>query len=253
MPVSNSVPVAIRRLAVCGTVCAVLSGCAHSTSPAERPEPGLLARFDFNEGAGSVLHDRSGHGFDGTLKGGVVWKDGIAGTSLEFNGTDGYVQLPADSAFLLDSFTVAAWIRPADQGPGERVMYSNLESTAGLATGGTEFRFRGGQLEGVSAGSPYGGNWSDMLRDASLDSAWHFVAFTVAGGYGSLWVDAARAGDSASWRPIAQPASLPQIGAALRNWADPGFFKGRIDELRIYSRGLKPAELSALYARYRKP
>jgi hypothetical protein len=218
-------------------------------------ETGLVARYDFDDGDGSVLHDRSGHGFDGTLHGGAIWKTGIKGTSLEFNGIDAYVQLPSDPAFLLDSFTVTAWIQPIDQGDpildDERVIYSNLESSAPptLATSGEEFRFRFAQLNGASAGAPFNGGWSEMFRPASLaDGAWHFVAFSVASGKGALWIDGLQAGLPEAWGPIVQPQSLPQIGVCLRNWAVKGYFNGRIDEMSIYHRGVSAAEMKAAYA-----
>lgn len=216
-------------------------------------EKGLVARYDFDDGEGLVLHDKSGNGFDGAIQGGAQWKPGVKGTALEFNGIDAYVQLPSDSGFLLDSFTIAAWIRPFDQGPGtvERDIYSNLVTTASpeFATAGTLMRFRNNQLEGVSAGARNGGLWSDMLRPVSLtDGSWHWVAFSVSRGNGTLWVDGALAGAPQPWAPIPQPASSPQIGACLRNWASKGFFRGLIDELSIYDHGLGAAEMADAYA-----
>ncbi|MBW8888701.1 MAG: hypothetical protein JF616_13170 [Fibrobacteres bacterium] len=215
-------------------------------------ENGLVARYDFDDGDGAVLHDRSGHGFDGAIQGGAKWAAGIKGSALEFNGIDAYVQLPADSAFLLASFTVAAWIQPTDQGPGtvERDIYSNLVSTTpGLLTQGSLLRFRNSQLEGVSAGAEFNGHWSDMMRPVSLaDGAWHWVAFSVSQGIGTLWVDGNMAGAPQPWAAIPQPTSLPQIGACLRNWASKGFFRGRIDEMSIYDRGLDASEMAAAYA-----
>jgi hypothetical protein len=234
-------------------ICAVaLDAAVSDTVPSEKD---LVARYDFDEGEGTILHDRSGHGFDGTLEGGPEWKAGVHGSSLYFNGIDAYVQLPADSAFLLDSFTVLAWVRPADQGPGtvERVIFSNCTSTAApeLVSGGSEFRFRHGELEGVSAGASYNGNWSDMFSPASVvDGAWHMVGFSVSKGMGRLWIDGVQAGNAVAWRPISQPPSLPQIGACLRNWASQGYFKGGIDEMRIYNRGLGVDEMVGLYAEF---
>lgn len=231
-----------------------LSNAAEADSTAS--EPGLVARYDFNDGEGLVLHDHSGHGFDGAVHGGAQWKSGVEGTALEFNGIDAYVQLPSDSAFLLDSFTIAAWVRPSDQGPGavERDIYSNLVSTTGLATAGTLMRFRNNQLEGISAGAAFNGNWSDMLRPVSLaGGGWHFVAFSVSRGIGTLWVDGAMAGAPQPWARIPQPASSPQIGACLRNWASQGFFKGGIDEMSIYDHGLGANEIAAAYAKLAGP
>ena len=215
------------------------------------PTKGLVAHYDFDEGQGTVLHDRSGRGLDGIVHGGAQWQAGVKGKALDFNGQDAYVQLPTDSAFLLGSFTVIAWVKPVDQAPDttEYVIYSNGLSTTELATAGTEFRFRNNQLEGVSAGSSYNGHWSDLFAPASVaDGGWHMVAFSVAADTARLWIDGLQAGSPMSWKPIPQPVSQPQIGACLRNWASQGYFRGSIDELRLYDRGLSASEIADIYA-----
>jgi hypothetical protein len=229
------------------------ASCAGVSDPVPA-EAGLLARYDFDEGEGLVLHDQSGHGFDGALHGGAAWKAGARGASLEFNGIDAYVQLPSDSAFNASSFTVAAWIQPYEQGSGadERVIYSNLAYTLDRAvTQGTQFKFRRGELNGVSGRAIFNGEyWSEMLRVASLDDgAWHMVAFTVGDGNGRLWIDGEQAGAAEPWGAVAYPSPLPQIGACLRNQATQGWYHGRIDEMNIYDRALDAAEIASAYRR----
>jgi hypothetical protein len=246
---SPGFPVAFLPIAVCA-----LCSCSDNrvvNIDDMAPTNGLVAHYDFDEGQGTVLHDRSGRGLHGIVHGGAQWQAGVKGKALEFNGEDVYVQLPADSAFLLGSFTVIAWVKPADQAPGttEHVIYSNCLSTTERSTAGTEFRFRNNQLEGVSAGSSHDGDWSDLFAPASVtDGGWHMVAFSVAADTARLWIDGLQAGSPMSWKPIPQPVSQPQIGACLRNWASQGYFRGSIDELRVYDRGLSASEIADIYA-----
>jgi hypothetical protein len=51
--------------------------------------------FDFDEGAGTTVHDRSRHGNDGTLQNGPVWSAGVAGGALTFDGVDDVIDIPA--------------------------------------------------------------------------------------------------------------------------------------------------------------
>lgn len=191
----------------------------HAETLPSVPEEGLIARYDFDEGDGTVLHDHSGHGFDGVLHGGTVWKAGAHGSSLEFNGVNAYVQLPSDSAFNTADFTVAAWIQPYEigQGTDERVIYSNLVYEGNPVTEGTEFKFHKGELDGVTARVVFDGDyWFDMYRPAALaDGAWHMVAFTEGQGYGRLWIDGVQAGAAEPSGAIRYPTPLPRSAPAF--------------------------------------
>ena len=74
-------------------------------------DEGLLALWHMGEGSGSIIHDASGNGFDGTIYG-ATWTDGICGEALEFDGMDDYVgcgSIPV-GAPAYESFTLEAWI-----------------------------------------------------------------------------------------------------------------------------------------------
>jgi hypothetical protein len=91
-------------------------------------QAGLVAYWNFDEGAGSTAGDSSGNSRDGTLGfngtgAAPAWDSNARfGNSLEFNtpvptagsGTNGsLVTVPFDSAFRLnDSFTISLWWRP---------------------------------------------------------------------------------------------------------------------------------------------
>jgi hypothetical protein len=77
------------------------------------PKP--VARWSFDEGAGSVAHDSSGAGHDGALVGGPMWVAGKIGPyALEFDGlrTSVLVGDPSDGSldFETRSFSYGAWV-----------------------------------------------------------------------------------------------------------------------------------------------
>ncbi len=73
--------------------------------------PSPVAYWDFEEGSGTQILDKSGNSHNGTITGSPVWAlGGVNGTCLYFNGST-HVQIPASSAFSsLRNFTLSAWV-----------------------------------------------------------------------------------------------------------------------------------------------
>ena len=69
---------------VAGTIGMSAPGAAVAAEPAS-----LLASYDFSEASGTVVHDVSGAGRDGTVVGGAAWRGGY----MQFTGAN-HVQLP---------------------------------------------------------------------------------------------------------------------------------------------------------------
>ena len=73
---------------------------------------GLVGRWTFDEGKGTIAHDSSGRGNHGTVMGGAKWAEGRIGGALEFDGQDDFVSIPNESRFdITGSITISAWIR----------------------------------------------------------------------------------------------------------------------------------------------
>jgi hypothetical protein len=70
-----------------------------------------MAYWNLDEGAGTVVRDRSGNGNHGTVHG-ATWTQGRYKGALEFNGVDNYVEVPASESLAIEGHvTIAAWIR----------------------------------------------------------------------------------------------------------------------------------------------
>ena len=81
-----------------------------------------------------------------------------------------------------------------------------------------------------------------------LDAAWHQATFTVDSDAGNLYIDGQLV-STKPWRGKAAPVSntLPlEIGRYAG--ANSGFFKGSMDDVRIYNRSLSSGEVLALYS-----
>jgi len=73
--------------------------------------PNLVGWWKLDEGSGTIVLDRSGHGNHGALKGDPQWVAGYDADALMFDGTDDFVEVPHAEILTVDTeVTVMAWI-----------------------------------------------------------------------------------------------------------------------------------------------
>jgi hypothetical protein len=208
----------------------------------------LVAYWDFNEGSGTVLHDRTGNGNDGTLYG-AAWGTGYRGNGLFFNGTSDYVELQKPANFQLPRFTFSCWLQTADPySPQERTFFSNVEAVSGVANGFI-IRFNSNSmLNFCLARADGGGYWINLNCLVTVSaSSYHFVAASYDGALMKLYFDNALVGQLSYTGGVKYSSVYPDIGAARNNSGYPGYFKGTLDEMRIYNSALSDAEIQTLY------
>lgn len=91
------------------------------------PDEHTIALYRFDEGQGSVLHDLSGHGYDGKILGAQWIKAGESNPALSTPVAppgDGWVQ-------LFDGRSLSQWKRVVPQGPGWKVGNGYMEVVPG--------------------------------------------------------------------------------------------------------------------------
>src|SRR5438132_8565246 len=77
------------------------------------PTAGLVAAYNFDEGSGTILHDLSGTGNDGSLANAAWSSAGNYGGALSFNGSTSLVTIGDSSSLHLTSgMTLEAWVKP---------------------------------------------------------------------------------------------------------------------------------------------
>ena len=64
------------------SICLALCLCAISQAA---EDPSLVVYFDFENGRGDTVKDRSDYGNDGTIEGDAVWGNGKIGNGLEID------------------------------------------------------------------------------------------------------------------------------------------------------------------------
>jgi len=201
-----------------------------SLSYAAQKDEGLVAYYAFDEGSGSIAHDSSGNGNDGQIQG-AKWVRLREGCALEFDGLDDYVDCGSDESLnIAEKFTVEAWVYFQGFPSSPTSIVSKGHSYSLLATG-------------------YGGNFYWCGRQNSpllIPGLWQHLVGTFDGEGLEIYLDGALITYSPSQKPAVNLSkSQPMlIGKGAGN---EGYFKGMIDEVKIYSRALSADEVDAHY------
>lgn len=66
---------------------------ASSVATLAQPMQGMIGYWNFDEGSGTVAHDTSGNGYNGTVTG-ATWTTGKINSALSFNGPTNAVVTP---------------------------------------------------------------------------------------------------------------------------------------------------------------
>ena len=174
----------------CGKVLLVLMFvmgiCLVSSSPSFAE---LVAYWNFDEGSGSVVHDSSGYGNNGSLSGsGTTWPPGVSGSALEFDG-NGWVTVPHSSTLNPPTaLTLDLWVYPHSYPPEyvNEPQWNGYVRTVGLITkwGWNDsyvlaFTYLG-QIGLTVTGGPVGqGPYSGVISNATLPlNAWSHITAT---------------------------------------------------------------------------
>ena len=203
------------------------------------PQPsGLVAAYSFNGGSGATLVDASGRGNAGTISGPGWTTAGKNGGALSFDGVNDLVTV-ADSASLdlTTGMTLEAWVRPAANTSWRTVV--TKEQSGNLTYG----LFANSNAAHPSSIVSIGSNpVQDIARGSTAlpQSAWTHLATTYDGSQLRLFVDGSQVAARAVTGAMANSDRPLQIGGN-RVW--PEWFKGQIDDVRVYSRALSASEL----------
>jgi len=222
-------------------------------------EEGLVGYWKFDEGKGNIVRDSSGKSNDGKIYGAVYIKS-EKGFALKFDGGSNYVDC-GESAFDFTTntnFTVEAWFKTSDTAyDNHRCIISKGASTcSGDKKGWYLHKLRGG-IEGqenkisfrIMDGEGFKGGHSITLRGPAVaDDIWHFAVTVVNRDSGIiyLYLD----GVEVKNRAISSAVGTVDNDYHLligNDEAENMYWKGLIDEVKIYNRALSAGEIKKHY------
>lgn len=202
----------------------------------------LVLALGFEEGSGTVASDASGFGNHASV-GGASWTaEGMYGGALAFDGVNDLVTVADAGSLDLAQMTLEAWVRPATLAGWRSVIFKQLSanSSEGLAYA-------------LYANSGTDGGPGTYIRPSGLASdqhaagaaalslnEWHHLAATYNGTVLRLFVDGVQVARRNVTTPIRASARPLFIGGNPL-WGE--FFKGTIDDVRLYNRALSDIEI----------
>jgi hypothetical protein len=202
------------------------------------PNPaGLVASYDFNQGSGATLTDKTGNGNNGTILG-ATWAPGRFGSGLLFNGSSNWVTIPdANSLDLTTGMTLEAWVKPSTPDGFKTIILK--ERSGGLAYS----MYAANDTDGPPAAFLNFGSSSDQTVSGSAVlplNAWSHLAVTYDGATMSLYANGVLVGSSSFTGSMVSTSGALRLGGNSI-WGD--FFAGTMDDVRIYNRALSAIEI----------
>ncbi|WP_272473957.1 LamG-like jellyroll fold domain-containing protein [Baekduia alba] len=199
---------------------------------------GLVGAWGFDETSGTGASDSSGNGLNGTITGATRSTTGKFGNDLTFNGTSNWVTV-ADNAKLdlTNKITMEAWVNPTALGTTWRTAMIK-ENTSALVY----------SLYANAGNSKASGHVSTPAESNTMSTAniavntWTHLATTYDGATLKLYVN----GTLVSSKAVT--GSMPNSTGALRFggnnvWGE--WFKGQLDEIRLYNTALTQAQVQS--------
>ena len=209
--------------------CILIALMAAPLCAADKP---LVAHWDFDEGKGDVLHDRSGNENHGKIHG-AKWVKSGKGCALRFDGVDDFVDCgQGPSLSPREALTMSAWVRrdvPPRSGEPALITKGGPGGYAlTLYTDVRSYTYVSGAFcwTGVAVGS------------------WNHVVATFDGRHLKTYRD----GKLCANRPHRSGIKPNEEHLLLGKWHDSqACFEGMLDEVKIYNRALSAEEVGAAY------
>jgi PKD repeat protein len=221
------------------------TGSGSTTTPIAPHTKNLVAAYGFEEASGGQVVDASGNANYGTISGATRVATNWFGRALKFDGIDDRLTVPNSPSLNISGtgLTLTMWINPQALAGGDSVVLGKFWN----ATMTSPYYQYGLELTGGTVPTFFFGTTSGV-RSASMGSAlalnqWSYLAVVFNGSQALFYVNGT----------LVKAASFPATtitarDTPLRLGADANtqqFFKGYIDEVRVYNRALTQAEIVA--------
>ena len=215
---------------------------------------GFLAFWKLDEGSGNFAVDSSPNGNEFTLYG-PTWSSGLQckfNSCLTFDGTNDYVEAPNSDSLDIsgNKLTVSAWINYDYNGNHQIILAKPASSSA---HSNPYFSYSIHLYNGniprfyISQGTS---QYYAVSNSVLSPGVWHHVAGVYDGSVMKIYIDGVEKGSNAV------SVNLNSFNTPLRLGTNGGFsefFKGSIDDVKIYDRALSASEIRSVYSGSNSP
>lgn len=232
----------------------------------------LVGRWRFDEGTGTTAGDDSDNGFDGTFKTGHAdWGAGVpewttdrfgdAGKAIHFD-EGANIEVPYNTAINPVKLSISIWVKADEINANNRFL--GLHSWIGY-----KFQLQEVNRPFLSIGKPDGGTYDRDSQQEIPINAWHHLiatfgdgnmVFYIDGDEVLTWEDTPGDARSISGTPynlvFGQDFPTDKYAATDTNFDNDkiiplawgGYFRGSLDEIRIYKSVLSASQVASIYA-----
>jgi hypothetical protein len=166
-----------------------------------------------------------------------------AGNALQFNGTNGFIDVPDGVFFDGSDFTVSAWVRKVSNNSWSRLFDFSIgqanENVLLAISSGTSGR----PISQIYNGTT-GGPQVSSPTVALTNNKWELLTYTWSNGNAVLYIDGIQRGQGAQTTPNNVIRTINYIGRSA--WATDGYANAGFDDFRIYNRKLNSSEIQSL-------
>ncbi|MFY7963377.1 MAG: LamG-like jellyroll fold domain-containing protein [Chitinophagaceae bacterium] len=210
---------------------------------------GLLAYYPFN----GNTNDVSGNNLNAVNFGATPTTNAAnkINSAYDFNGTSANILLPNSPKFnfnATDSFSISCWIQPSNNAAlNLQALIVKAVFDANVQNANWSYGLYLNLDKAMS-----GFNANDFLNGTtslSQNNCWYHLVVTYKNGIWILYVNGkVEAQDLTQTKFISQNASVSSTIAIGKKGSSNGeYYKGKIDEVRIYSRNINKGEVETLY------
>ena len=204
----------------------------------DRLAQGLVAAWQFYEGSGPTLYDASGNGNNGALVNGPSWVGGRAGWALSFNGSNQSVHGATLAGFSASpGATLSFCVNPApaaQQGSYPTFLSETTPNLVAFLNSGTL------NLQAQINST----NTTASTAVTLTANVWQHVALVYDGAHAVYYIN----GSLTSYS-LAVSGTVALSDFYIGNWSSiTRYFKGLLDDMRLYNRALSADEVALMYA-----
>ena len=230
---------ATSALLAAGSLAMIVPAAAWAAEPAS-----LLASYDFSESSGTVAHDLSGTGHDGTVVGGEAWRGGF----MEFTGSN-YVKMPDGLLSGKTAATIVIETSPAAL-TGAKFLW-NIGGSGNSATG--QFFIQPVAPRLSISKTNYAAEQTVTSATKLVEGKWQSVAATIAKNADGVtstmrfYIDGVLVGEKTnSMTNLSDLTTHTMNFIGKSAYSADSLYQGGVSSFRVYSEALTAAGLGTI-------
>lgn len=205
----------------------------------------LVAYWKFDEGGGNILFDETENSNDGTIHE-ATWAAGKLGSALEFDGVNDYVD--CGNMGKPTQWTVVVWIKPTGSLTDGAIVKSRKGNYTEWGPEILKGRLRTYITDEV--GDTYQLATSSIGASELPVGTWSYIGITVDGSYVKFYLNGILHDTITQTKQMTGTSGSLSIGRS--GSSNSSYWRGTIDEVRIYNRALTETEIKELYQQGQK-